>query len=84
VITYWVGVWEPDAEKVINEAFVVDNMWRPFRKEELFMEGVEYYCLGWGLQDAHTGDWYLLPVCIPKLDEIILEDYVEGFDEHVW
>jgi hypothetical protein len=45
---YWVGVWEPDAEDVIDEAFVVDNMCRPFREEVLSVEGIEYGCPGWG------------------------------------
>ena len=76
-------MWELYAKDVDDEAFVVDYMLGPFREEFLFVEGIEYGCRGWGWWDAHSGTEDLLPVCITELDEIIPEDYVEGFDERV-
>ena len=47
------------------------------------MEGIEDCCPGGCRRYTHSSTGDLLPVCISKLDEVILEDNFKGFNDCV-
>ncbi len=70
----------PDSKDVIDKSFVQYGMFSPCREELLFMEDVED-CCPWGCRRyTHSGPRDLLPICISKLDEVVLEDNFKGFN----
>ena len=46
------------------------------------MECIEYCSPGWGWGDTHSRARDLLPVCVAKLYEVVLEDDLECFNEY--
>ena len=80
IVTFCVLIADPNPNNIIYELPVEQDLRGPTRKYIVFMYGKVDCGPWWRGCDAHTSAGDLSPVRVPKLEDVILEDYFDGFN----